>query len=395
MLIQRHKEAVLRSRIAGPRRHIQLLAGPRQVGKTTLVQQVMKALDMPAHYASADGPAPPGPAWVEQHWEIARSARTGRRKVLLVLDEVQKVDGWSDVVKSLWDEDTRNKLPLQVVLLGSSPLLLQRGFSESLAGRFERIRLGHWSFKEMQEAFGWELDQFLFFGGYPGSAAYVKDAKRWSQYVLHSLVETTMARDILLMARVDKPALLRRLFDLAAGYSGQELSLNKIMGQVQDAGNTSTLANYADLLEQAGMVMGLQKYATADVRKRSSTPKWQVMNNALMNARSGLTVAQAKRDPEGWGRTVESAVGAHLADGHADGRYELFYWRDRDKEVDFVVRRGDKLTAIEVKSGRPRHAKVGLEAFVAAHGKAKLLLVGGGGIPVEEFLSKPPEHWVA
>jgi len=392
MLVHRQKEAILRNRITGPRRHIQLLAGPRQVGKTTLVQQVMEALDMPSHYASADGPVPPGAAWVEQHWQIARSKRTGRRKGLLVLDEVQKVEGWSDVVKSLWDEDTRAKLPLQVVLLGSSPLLLQRGVSESLAGRFERIRLGHWSFAEMHAAFGWELDQYLFHGGYPGSSSFVKDAKRWSQYVLHSLVETTVARDILLMARVDKPALLRRLFDLASGYSGQELSLNKIMGQIQDAGNTSTLANYADLLEQAGMVMGLQKYAAAEVRTRSSTPKWQVMNNALMNARSGMTLAQAKRDPERWGRIVESAIGAHLADGHADGRYELFYWRDRDKEVDFVVRRGDKLTAIEVKSGQPRHAKVGLEAFVAAHDKAKLLLVGGGGISVEEFLSKPPEH---
>lgn len=395
MVIERHKEAVLKSRLKAPRRHIQLLAGPRQVGKTTLVHRVIEALDIPAHYASADGPSPPAATWVEQHWEIARSRVQGRRKALLVLDEVQKVQGWSDVVKALWDEDTRMKRSLQVVLLGSSPLLLQHGVHESLAGRFERIRMGHWTFPEMRAAFGWDLDEFLFHGGYPGSAPFISSRSRWSQYVLQSLVETTIARDILLMARVEKPALLRRLFDLAASYSGQELSLNKILGQLQDAGNTSTLANYADLLERAGMVMALQKYAGAEVRARSSTPKWLVMNNALMTARSGLTLAQAKRDGELWGRIVESAVGAHLADGHAEGRFELYYWRDRDREVDFVVKRGGKLTAIEVKTARTRQAKQGMEAFVAAHGKARLLLVGGGGIAVEEFLSNPPDHWIA
>lgn len=395
MIIPRAKEAVLKARLKEPRRMIQVLAGPRQVGKTTLIRRVMDGSALPAHYASADEPAPPGPAWIAQHWERARTLATGRRKALLVLDEVQKVTGWSERVKALWDEDTREGRSLHVVLLGSSPLLLQRGMSESLAGRFERIRLGHWSFTEMHEAFGWSIDQYLYHGGYPGSAPFAGNAKRWSSYILESLVETTITRDVLLMARVDKPALLRRLFDLASAYSGQELSYNKMLGQLQDAGNTSTLAGYAELLEQAGMLTALQKYSAAEVRVRSTTPKWQVLNNALMTARLGLSAAQAKKDGELWGRIVESAVGAHLADGHAEGRYELFYWRERDKEVDFVVKRGGKLTAIEVKSGRTRNAKAALDAFANAHGKVKLLLVGGGGIPIEEFMAERPEKWIA
>ena len=395
MIIERAKEAALMARLKEPRRHIQVLAGPRQVGKTTLVRRVMDQLALPAHYASADEPAPPGPAWIAQHWERARALVTGKRKALLVLDEVQKVSGWSERVKALWDEDTAARHSLHVVLLGSSPLLLQRGLSESLAGRFERIRLGHWSFSEMREAFDWNIDQYLYYGGYPGSAPFINNTRRWSSYILQSLVETTITRDVLLMARVDKPALLRRMFDLASAYSGQELSYNKMLGQLQDAGNTSTLASYATLLEQAGMLTGLQKYSAAVVRSRSTTPKWQVLNNALMTARTGLGVAQAKKNGELWGRIVESAVGAHLADGHAEGLYELLYWRERDKEVDFVVKRGGRLTAIEVKSGRTRTARAELDAFSSAHGKARLLLVGSGGIPLEEFLAARPEKWVA
>lgn len=395
MIIERTKFPNILKRLREPRRFIQVLAGPRQVGKTTLVHQLIDKLGIPAHYASADDPAPPGPAWIAQHWEIARALGKGNRNVLLVLDEVQKVTGWGDAVKALWDADTRGGTRLKVVLLGSSPLLLQRGMGESLTGRFERSRLGHWSFAEMRDAFGWDLDDWLFYGGYPGSASLIKDPERWSDYILGSLVETTVVRDLLMMTRVDKPVLLRRLFHLAAAYSGRELSLNKMLGQLTDAGNTSTLAGYADLLEQAGMLMGLQKYSSATVRTRSSTPKWQVLNNALFTAHLKMSAKEAREDPVLYGRIVESAVGAHLADGLADGLYELNYWRERDKEVDFVVNCGGKLTAIEVKSGKARTSAKGMDAFVAAHGQARLLLVGGSGIPLEEFLSMPPTHWIA
>jgi hypothetical protein len=212
--------------------------------------------------------------------------------------------------------------------------------------------------------------------------------------VLDSLIETTIARDVLLLSRVDKPVLLRRLFQLGCSYSGQTLSFTKMVGQLQDAGNTVTLAHYLELLAAAGMLTGLQKHAGEAVRQRSSSPKLQVLNNALMTAQSGLTLREARADPEYWGRVVESAVGAHLANAAAVGACQLFYWREGNREVDFVTRAGRKLVAIEVKSGRSRHAQPGLRVFVEAFKPQRRLLVGGDGIAIEEFLLQPVEHWV-
>ena len=299
-----------------------------------------------------------------------------------------------ETVKRMWDEDTASGLPLQVVLLGSAPLLLQGGLAESLAGRFEQLRLPHWSLTEMRAAFGFSLEQFLYFGGYPGAAPVAGDAERWRRYVLDSLVETTISRDVLLMTRVDKPALLRRLFELGCRYSGQILSYNKMIGQLQDAGNTTTLAHYLDLLSGVGMLTGLPKFAGEAVRQRGSSPKLQVLNTALMTAQSGLLPEDAKNDGEFWGRLTESAVGAHLANSAAMGRCELFYWRDRNREVDFVVRSGRRLLAIEVKSSRARSALPGLAAFADAFLPQRTLLVGADGVAVEEFLSHPVEHWL-
>ena len=281
-----------------------------------------------------------------------------------------------------------------MVILGSAPLLVQRGLAESLAGRFEVLQLQHWSFAEMREAFGWSLDTYIFYGGYPGAAPLVGEPSRWARYVLDSLVETTIARDVLLLSRVDKPALLRRLFELGCRYSGQILSYTRMLGQLQDAGNTTTLAHYLDLLAAAGMLEGLQKYAGAAVRQRGSSPKLQVLNTALMTAPMGLALEEARADRELWGRLVESAVGAHLANAAAAGVCKLFYWRDRNREVDFVARAGRTLTAIEVNSGRSREIPPGLVAFAEAHGAARTLLVGGDGIAIGEFLARPVEHWV-
>jgi predicted AAA+ superfamily ATPase len=390
---QRPQAAVLARRLAEPRRFIQVLAGPRQVGKTTLVQQVTAVAGVPVVFVSADEPTLRGPEWIAQQWEAAR-LQIGPGGAILVVDEVQKAAGWAESVKRLWDEDTRHKRPLKVVLLGSAPLLIQRGHSESLAGRFEALHLPHWSYTEMRIAFGFSAEAYLFYGGYPGAAPLVPDRSRWSRYIRDALIETTIARDVLLLTRVDKPALLRRLFELGCRYSGQVLSYTKMLGQLHDAGNTTTLAHYLDLLAAAGMLTGLPKYAGQVVRSRGSSPKLQVLNTALMTAQSGLTLPEARGEPDSWGRLTESAIGAHLANAAAAGVCEVFYWRERNREVDFVVRAGRRLVAIEVKSGRPKGSLAGTAAFVESFIPQRTLLVGAGGIPVADFLDQPVEHWV-
>ena len=387
---------ILLKRISEPRRFIQVLAGPRQTGKTTLAMQLIDALNIPSHYATADEPALKDLVWIEQQWETirARLKNTGRKKALLVLDEIQKIKGWSETVKRLWDEDTRARRPIHVVLLGSSPLLVQRGLSESLAGRFETIPVTHWSYKEMRDAFGWNVNQYIFYGGYPGAATLIDDPERWRRYIRDSLIEPAISRDILLMQRVDKPALLRRLFELSCIYSCQVLSYQKMLGQLQDAGNTTTLAHYLDLLKGAGLVMGLQKYAGQYVRQRASSPKLLVLNTALMTGLSDLTFKEAMEDSEHWGRVVESAIGAALANGIAGTDIELFYWSSRNREVDFVLKKGRTLIAIEVKSGRKKGTLPGMEAFSKEFRVSRKLLVGGGGIDIEEFLLTPVEDWV-
>jgi hypothetical protein len=322
------------------------------------------------------------------------AADAGRSGAVLALDEVQKVHGWSETVKRLWDEDTRARRSLRVVLLGSSPLLMRRGLTESLAGRFELLHIPHWSYREMRDAFGLSLEQYFYFGGYPGAAPLIADPDRWRRYLLDSLIETTIARDVLLMTRVDKPALLRRLFELGCRYSGQVLSYTKMLGQLQDAGNTTTLAHYLDLLGEAGMLVGLQKYSGPAVRQRGSSPKLQVLNTALMSAQSGLSPEQVRADPEFRGRLVESAVGAHLANAAAAGECALFYWRDSNREVDFVLRRGPTVVAIEVKSGRAGDSLPGLGAFAERYHPRRTLLVGEGGIPLEEFLARDVGDWL-
>ncbi|MCO5118233.1 MAG: ATP-binding protein [Burkholderiaceae bacterium] len=395
-LFQRPQAGTLAKRLAEPRRFMQVVTGPRQVGKSTLVQQVTEGLSLPVRYASADEPTLRAANWIGQQWEAARlqAGEAGKGGALLVLDEIQKIPAWSETVKRLWDEDTRAKRPLKVVLLGSAPLLIASGLTESLAGRFETRHLPHWPFAEMREAFGWSLDQYLFHGGYPGAAPLIGEPARWSRYVADSLIETSIARDVLLLSRVDKPALLRRLFDLACHYSGQVLSYTKMLGQLQDAGNTTTLAHYLDLLAGAGMVRGLPKYAGDVARRRGSSPKLQVLNTALMTATSGLSLAEARADREFWGRLVESAVGAHMANAAAAGECEVYYWRERNHEVDFIVKAGRRLTAIEVKSGRAPLAHAGTAAFAQAFKVHRTLLVGGDGVSLEDFLLHPVRHWV-
>ncbi len=387
----------LAKRLREPRRFIQSISGARQVGKTTLALQVAERSKLPHHFASADEPTlRAGDGWITSQWEEARSlaGRSKRKSALLILDEVQKIPQWSSTVKALWDEDTRRERPVKVVLLGSAPLLMGFGLTESLAGRFETLRLPHWSFPEMQAAFGWNLKQYLFYGAYPGTAPVIKNPARWSRYIKDSLIETTISRDVLLLSRVNKPALLRQLFEMGCAYSGQILSYRKIAGQLQDKGNVTTLAHYLDLLAGAGTLAGLQKYTGSAAASQRSIPKLQVFNTALITAQSSMTWKDLFEDRQMSGRLTESAVGAHLLNAAACGECELFYWRDNNREVDFVLRKGKKLVAIEVKSGAKSASFSGLNDFSKAFRSAKSLIVGTGGLSLETFLSTPVEHWV-
>ena len=386
----------LTARLSEARRFIQVLVGPRQVGKTTLAGQLIERVKLPCHYVSADEPTLQDRVWLSQQWDIARAkASMGdkRREVLLVIDEVQKIQEWDEVVKRLWDEDTMKGLPVKLLLLGSSAWLIQKGLTESLAGRFELNTVMHWSFTEMKKAFGYTLDQYVIFGGYPGAASLIGEPKRWRHYVVDSLIETTISRDVLLMTRVDKPILLRRLFHLGCLYSGQILSYQKMLGQLQDAGNTTTLAHYLTLLSGSGLLTGVPKYAGGVARRRASSPKFNVFNTALMSALSDWDLLTVRQRPQKYGRLIESCIGSHLINGAAHSSIEVYYWRERNREVDFVLAFGDQLVAIEVKSGLGKQSLPGMEAFCRAFDVTRRLLVGGQGIDLEEFLSFPTDSW--
>ncbi|MBJ7450327.1 MAG: ATP-binding protein [Parachlamydiales bacterium] len=387
--------STLVKRLNEPRRFIQSLIGPRQVGKTTLARQVADALEVPTLYVSADLATLQDITWLEQQWNTVRELAKTNGKALLIVDEIQKIPHWSDMVKLLWDQDTFSKANVILLFLGSSPWLMQKGLSESLAGRFEVIPITHWSYKEMKEFFGWSLNHYLYFGGYPGAAVFSdeNDISRWINYINDSIIETTISRDIFLMNQVNKPALLRRLFQLSCNYSGQILSYTKMLGELQDAGNTTTLAHYKDLLEEAGLISGLQKFANQNFRRRGSSPKLAVFNTSLLTAQSGKNFNEAINDPVFYGRLIESAVGAHLLNGVRGTQIKVFYWREGDKEVDFVLKLGDKIIAIEVKSTNTSIQHSGIDVFVMKFKPMRVLLVGSQGIALETFLSTPPKEW--
>lgn len=377
----------VRARLLERRRLIQVIAGPRQVGKTTLVRQVVDDLGLPYRLATADDPGIRDRTWLVAQWEAARFVAHERGTFILILDEIQKVPGWSEVVKRLWDEDSAAGIDLRAVVLGSAPLLVQRGLAESLTGRFEITRLAHWSLSEMHDAFGWDLERFLVFGGYPGAAGLVDDFSRWRAYILDSLVETTLARDILLLTRVDKPALLRQLFRLGADYSAQVVSYQKLVGQLQDAGNTTTLAHYLELLAGAGLLIGLEKYSGSHVRQRGSSPKLLLLDTALMTAMSGMDPSEARADGEYWGRLVETAVGAHFV--NTAGRdVRVDWWRQGSVEVDYVLSHKGAVLAVEVASGRHKANLPGLARFGRLV-ESRPLLIGAQGLELETVLSHP------
>ena len=378
----------IKSRIEENRKFIQVVMGARQIGKSTVVKQVLKEIDVPYQIYSADNVPASNTAWISNCWAAARSIKqnNGWDSILLVIDEIQKIANWSEAVKKEWDEDTFYDRNIKVLLLGSSRVLLEKGLSESLAGRFEEIRMSHWTYKEMKECFGFSLDQYVFYGGYPGAASLVYDADRFDQYIQSSIIDATINKDILMDTPISKPALLRQTFELGSAYSGNMLSLNKMLGSLQDAGNTSTLAGYINLLNESGLLSGLQKYSVDMSRRKASIPKFQVYNNALKMVYSNLTFEQAVMDRKTWGHIFESAVGAYLVSQAFVHRFEVFYWRERNDEVDFVLRKKGILVAIEVKSNAEKRTE-GLDTFRQLFNPKNSFIVGDGGISAEDFFS--------
>ncbi|MCL2040971.1 MAG: ATP-binding protein [Bacteroidales bacterium] len=381
----------LTRRMNESRKFIQVLYGPRQVGKTTMILQLLSKIAVENIYETADTVAAADTRWLQTVWETARIKLklSGAGELLLVIDEIQKIDNWSETVKKLWDEDSRTGNNIKVILLGSSSLLIQKGLTESLAGRFEKTYIGHWSFAEMQSAFGWDINQYIYFGGYPGAASLIDDEKRWKSYIIDSLIETSISKDILMLTRVDKPALLKRLFEIGTHYSGQILSFTKILGQLLDAGNTTTLSHYLSLLSNCGLLGGLEKFSGNIVKKRGSIPKFQLYNNALRSAYLKTDFLQTFQEPNLWGRIAESAVGTHLLGNAITENYKLYYWREGDCEIDFVIEYGEKILGLEVKSGVSTQNK-GIGKFLSQYPAAKTMFVGTGGIPIEEFLNINP-----
>lgn len=371
---------------------LHIITGPRQVGKTTASQQIAKKWEGEVLTFSADSPIPPGPEWIQSNWERAQRLADKQRddnEILLILDEVQKISGWSEMVKLLWDEVVKKNTAMQVLLLDSSSLLQQKDVTESLTGRFFLYHCNHWQYWEMREAFDWDLDKWIFFGGYPGAADFADEVQIWADYVNNSLIETVMAKDILQLQTVNKPALLRHLFLLSCGAPAQILSYNKMLGQLHDAGNTTTLAHYLKLLESAYLVSGLELFKRGKQKKRGSSPKLILWNNALINAVSGITFEEARTDHSWWGRLVENAVGGHLLNTLGKQPYSMFYWRERHLEVDFVVETARKTWVLEVKSGKSQAAK-GMNKFMKLYPESTPLLIGAGSFELEDFFNRQP-----
>lgn len=390
MLYQRRHLHILQGRMNEPRKRLQIITGPRQVGKSTLVTQFMETASVPCDYYAADGVSRFDAAWISKLWQEVRMKMDlhGDAERILIIDEIQKIEHWSEQVKLEWDADTRSGRNLKVILLGSSRILLQKGLNESLAGRFELVRMGYWEWSEMHDAFGFTLQQFIYFGGFPGLAADIQDENRWKNLMEDSIISPILTRDVLEIEEIRNPALLRQVFEFACMESSKELSLTKMQGTI-NSGTVPTIKSYLNILNESMTVKPLQKFAPSPVKEKSSIPKMQVYNNAFRNRYELFTFSQAMSDPTEWGRQVESAVGAHLANRTLTDDFNLLYWRnERKQECDYVLAKGQALVAIEVKSGRSDNIS-GFEEFkrIYADRLSSAFVVGPDGLPLEDFFS--------
>ncbi len=386
-MYKRSAYKTIRQRLEEPRRFVQVIMGPRQIGKSTVVRQVLDDCGKPFLFYSADTIPSTSSTWISECWSTARLQMRARQdeEMILVIDEIQKLKNWSEFVKKEWDADSLNHVNIKAILLGSSRVLLEKGLAESMMGRYEEIRMGHWSYTEMRDAFGMTLDHYVYYGGYPGAAPLIGDEERWNNYVNGAIIDATINKDILMDSPISKPALLRQTFELSVSYSGKILSLTKMLGALQDAGNTVTLAGYLNLLGDSGLVTGLQKFSMDKARKRASIPKYQVYNNALLSVQNGMSFKETISDSKRWGQVFESAIGAFIVSEAFVHRFEVYYWRDGNDEVDFIIKKNQKVVAIEVKSNGEASTS-GLERFRNMYKPTASFVVGENGIKPEVFL---------
>lgn len=342
----------LRARLAEPAPgRIQLLTGPRQVGKTTLLLALQEAEGERAVYAAADGPEALLPGFWERLWAVVEEVAARKGKASLLLDEAHLLPGWSGRLKAEWDRLRRRKLPVHIVATGSSALHLATGSRESLAGRFERTVLSHWSAASLADAFGLAprvaADLLVREGGYPGAYPLRNDVSRWTAYVRDAILEPAIGRDLLALAAVRRPALLRQVFGVCAASPAQIVSLQKLQGQLQDPGALETIAHYLALLEEGFLVAPLSKFSMRPARQRAAPPKLVVLSNAFLAAADPRGAPAPDVDPARYGAWVENAC---LAYAWSAGQ-RVSYWREEPLEVDAVVEGSWGAWAIEVKTG--------------------------------------------
>lgn len=330
---------------------IQLLVGPRQVGKTTLLLELEKKFKKRAFYAALDSPESSMPGFWERFWTRVEEAAQSGKTLVVLLDEVHGLPNWSLLLKSKWDRIVKDQLPIHIVATGSSALKLSTDSRESLAGRFERLILTHWMLSDFMKAFHLSLakavDLFIKMGAYPGAFQYISAFSRWKAYVRDAIVEPAIGRDIMALAPIRRPALLRQVFAICMAAPAQIISLQKIVGQLQDAGAIETVSYYLSLLEEAFLVAAIAKYSPRELRMRSSPPKIIVLSNALMAAMDQNDPPDAKKDPVRFGAWVENAC---LAKAWNAGQ-KVTYWREEPFEVDAIVEGSWGKWAIEVKTG--------------------------------------------
>jgi len=354
---------------------IQLLTGPRQVGKTTLL------LDLAAHYgdrglyAAADAPEAGVPGYWERFWaEAEAKARNGTSVVFL--DEIHLVPNWSAWLKGYWDRFRRRHLPIHIVATGSSALRVTAGLRESLAGRFERIVFAHWTAGALAKTFNMSIldaaRRAVFFGTYPGAWALTHDQARWRAYIRDAIIDPAIGRDVLALGQVRRPALLRQVFAVAAGSPAEIVSLQKIQGRLADRGALETVAHYLELLQDAYLVAPLEKFAKRAVRRRAAPPKLVTLNNALLSAMHPDGPPDEQRDAPRFGAWIENAC---LASAVNRGQ-RVTYWREEPLAVDGVLEGSWGTWAIEIKSARfDSRDLTGLLEFCKRHPAFRPLVV--------------------